>query len=320
MMRAQASNQTVGAVARPIQALSAQAAKRGESAACRKIRPLSASAGSRALGALVNPILGNAKSAQYRTGLLVGYLLNQADFDGAFCIQNRKSGPLKLRWCLWGENGERLVPVREVTLDIPPGHEAFIVFSQAAPGQAGVAALWDAEKMDDGVEDQFTGYQMMLRTGVPAGVQQLLKVRDLRGETAATRKQGNHVSLNVGGLDTGLLFINPNHAFEDFPGGTLTGIAAPQCALMPEGGRFYGDDGTEFDLVPRPPAFPLHAWGTALVSVQPPFRGAGGEALAGRVGTVEYVFTGDVEGMYFLIDMAEALGLGVAEMSRAFGT
>jgi len=97
-------------------------------------------------------------------------------------------------------------------------------------------------------------------------------------------------------------------------------IAATLGALMPEGGRFYGDDGTEFDLVPRPPAFPLHAWGTALVSVQPPFRGAGGEALAGRVGTVEYVFTGDVEGMYFLIDMAEALGLGVAEMSRAFGT
>jgi len=319
-MQAQVSNQRAGAVARSLQALSAGAAKRGESAICRKIQGLSAFAGGRAVGALVNPILGNARAAQYRTGLLVGYLLNQGGFDGVFCIQNCKSAPLKLRWCLWGKNGERLIPIQNVTPDIPPGHEGYIAFSMAAPGKEGVAALWDSERMDDGVEDRFTGWQLLTKVGFVDfyGVQNLLKVRDLRGQAGATRKQFAHNSYNNPGIDTGLIFINPNHAYADFPGGTLTGIVSPQCSVTPANARFYGDDGTEFDLVAAAPVFPLHAYEVSLISDTPPFRGAHGETLSGRSGVVEYVLTGDIEGLYFEADWQVAWGYGLAEMAHGF--
>jgi hypothetical protein len=320
-MRAQVNIQTAGAEARNLQALTAGAAKHDASAACRKIQGLRALAGRRAISALMNPVAKATAAAKYRTGLLVGYLVKGYNgFDGAFFVQNRKGTPLKLRWCVWGADGERLIPVQTVIPDIMPGHETVVPF--AVPGAVdiqGIAALWDAETLDDGVEDQFTGCMAIIyRTPASYALQQLVKIPDLRGATAATRKQGSHISYNTveSGLDTVLVFVNPNHAFTDFPGGTLTGIATPQCSVTPESARFYGDNGTEFDLLPQPPVFPLHAWEAAVVSTVPPWRGAGGESIAGKAGTVEYVFTGNIAGLYFYFYAGSPLGL--AEMPRAF--
>jgi hypothetical protein len=270
------------------------------------------------MGALVNLLSGGMRSAPWRTGILLGYLTNDEGLDGVFCVQNLKPQPLKLRWCLWGKNGVRLIPIQSITPDIAPGHEAQIVFSAVAPGMSGVAALWDAERMDGGVEDQLTGWQLLTGAGFTDfyGFQGLLKVRDLRGQAGATRKRFAHNSYNSPGIDTGLIFINPNHAYQDFPGGTLTGIAPAQDGVAPESARFYGQDGTEFDLVPLAPVFPLHAWEISAISSTPPFRGTSGQTLSGRSGVVQYTLAGDVEGLY--LEMSSQTLCGLAEMTHGF--